>query len=38
LGGDRQVAACVSWRRAVRLTCAGWLTQDGLFGWSASLL
>ncbi len=28
------MAACVSWRRAVRLTCAGWLTQDGPFGWN----
>jgi hypothetical protein len=26
--------ACVSGRRAVRLICAGWLPQDGLFGWS----
>ena len=24
------------WRRAVRLICAGWLPQDGLFGWNAS--
>jgi hypothetical protein len=23
------------WRRAVRLICAGWLPQDGLFGWDA---
>jgi hypothetical protein len=23
-------------RRAVRLICAGWLPQDGLFGWNAS--
>ena len=23
-------------RRAVRLICAGWLPQDGLFGWSGS--
>jgi hypothetical protein len=28
---------CVSWRRAVRLICAGWLPQDGLFGWEVSL-
>jgi hypothetical protein len=29
--------ACVSVRDgAVRLICAGWLPQDGLFGWSAS--
>jgi len=25
--------ACVSGRRAVRLIYAGWLPQDGLFGW-----
>ncbi len=24
----------MSWRRAVRLICAGWLPQDGLFGWN----
>jgi hypothetical protein len=23
-------------RRAVRLICAGWLPQDGLFGWDAT--
>ena len=28
------VAACVSERRAVRLIYAGWILQDGLFGWS----
>ena len=31
-------AACVSGRRAVRLICAGWLPQDGLFGWSGPLV
>jgi len=38
--GDRasRAAACVSGRRAVRLICAGWLPQDGLFGWSAPLV
>jgi len=36
-GAGRQVATCVSWRRAVRLIFAGWLPQDGLFGWSARL-
>ena len=29
-------AVGVSWRRAVRLICAGWLPQDGLFGWDAT--
>ena len=28
----------VSGRRAVRLICAGWLPQDGLFGWSVPLV
>ena len=32
LGSGR---AC-RWRRAVRLICAGWVPQDGLFGWSGS--
>jgi hypothetical protein len=38
-GGRTRVdeSACVSVRDgAVRLICAGWLAQDGLFGWSAS--
>ena len=28
----------VSGRRAVRLICAGWVPQDGLFGWNAPLV
>jgi len=31
-------AACMSGRRAVTLICAGWLPQDGLFGWKAPLV
>ena len=38
VGGRPVVAACVSGRRAVRLIFAGWLPQDGLFGWSAPLV
>ncbi len=32
------VVASVSHRRVVNLICAGWLPQDGLFGWSGSLV
>jgi hypothetical protein len=32
------VVASVSHRRVVNLIFAGWLPQDGLFGWSGSLV